>query len=507
MSLINPAYLAMSSVQLGLLTPYLVLFFGACLALVLVVTPSARPDISVPGVMVASMAAALVGSACQVGAPAQALFNGMLLSDGFSAFANILFLGSGIAVTLMSFRYLKTQDLVFNEYYVLIGLSILGMMLMASTLNLVVIFIALELMSFSVYCLVGFRRADRRSNEAAIKYYILGSAASAILLYGAAMLYGSSLTLDIGQIADRAAQSGALFSPLLVIGLLCVLIGFLFKTAAVPFHAWMPDVYDGAPIPITAFMTTGLKAAVFLALVRVMASVSSAPLLTGSVATSFHHILWMAALLTMLVGNLVALQQTNLKRMLAYSSIAHTGYLLVGLMAGSATIDGYTAVYFYVMVYAIMNLGAFGVLTLLALKGDAGLELGDLAGLAQRRPWLSFALAVFMFSMAGLPPTAGFTAKYFLFYSAVQSGDVLLVVLAVLCSAIGAYYYLRVIVQMYMKEPVGQAAGTTRFSYSAALTLGVTVALVFQLGLFPSAAMKTISDFMKGPQPTTALVK
>jgi NADH-quinone oxidoreductase subunit N len=376
------------------------------------------------------------------------------------------------------------------------------MMLLSSSLNLIIVFIALELMSVSVYVLVGFRRNDRRSNEASVKYYILGSAASAILLYGAALLYGATTSVDMGEIAQRVAQGGAGLNPLVLLGILCVLVGFLFKIASVPFHMWMPDVYDGAPTPITGFMTTGLKAAVFISLVRVMASLTTVGALPQPALDSLHHVLWISALLTMLIGNLIALQQTNLKRMLAYSSIAHSGYLLVGLLAGLQSPEGYAAVFFYIVVYALMNVGAFAVLSVLSQSGDSGLELSDISGLSEKHPWLSFALAVFLFSMAGLPPTAGFTAKYALFYSAIQTGEVWLVVLAVLCSTIAAYYYLRVLVYLYMKEPVGQgSAAPLVFSKGATLTLALTVALVLKLGVLPSAALQKVNGLFKTAPP------
>jgi NADH-quinone oxidoreductase subunit N len=340
-----------------------------------------------------------------------------------------------------------------------------------------------------------------------VKYYILGSAASAVLLYGAALLYGATSSVDVGEVARRVAQStGQAPNALLLIGLFCVLVGFLFKVASVPFHMWMPDVYEGAPTPVTGFMTTGLKAAVFVTLLRVMVSLSGTTMLSTSLAGVFHDVLWISALATMFLGNVLALQQTNLKRMLAYSSIAHTGYLLVGLLAGPGNPEAYSAVLFYVTVYAIMNLGAFAVLSALSLQGDTGLELGDLSGLAAKHPWLSFGLGVFFFSMAGVPPTAGFTAKYYLFYSAIQAGETWLVVLAVLCSTIGAYYYLRVLVVMYMRDPIGQTANVLgKPSKGAAIAIGLTLVLVFQLGIWPSSMLRKASELLAPPAATTAL--
>jgi NADH-quinone oxidoreductase subunit N len=506
-TLIDPKLLQLSAQQLTLLTPYLVVFGGICLAILVSVVPTLKPKWSVPGLILASLLGGIAASIQCAGLPPETLFSGMLLSDGLAGYANVLFLSSAALVCLYSFRYLERQALALPEYYILLALSALGMMLMASSLNLIVIFIALELMSLAVYVLVGFRRNDRRSNEAGVKYYILGSAASAVLLYGAALLYGATLSIDIREIAQRVAQSGQLFNPMLLIGLLCVLVGFLFKIASVPFHMWMPDVYEGAPTPVTGFMTTGLKAAAFITLVRILASLTSVPVLSTNVAMSFHHILWASALLTMFIGNVVALQQTNLKRMLAYSSIAHTGYLLVGLVAGPTNPEAYTAVLFYILVYAIMNLGAFAVLSVLSQPGDSGLELNDLSGLSHKHPMLALSLAVFMFSMAGLPPFAGFTSKYYLFYSAIGSGEIWLVVLAVLCSAIAAYYYLRVLVFMYMREPVSQAASVAvPTSKGATIALAVTLLLVLQLGLMPKSTLQLVGGLLKSaPQATASL--
>ena len=275
-TLIDPNLLQLSAQQLTLLSPYLVVFGGICLAILVSVMPGLNPKWSVPGLIIASFLGGIAAAIHCAGLPAETLFGGMLLSDGLAGYANVLFLGAALLVCLYSFRYLERQGLALPEYYILLALSALGMMLMASSLNLIIIFIALELMSIAVYVLVGFRRNDRRSNEAGVKYYILGSAASAVLLYGAALLYGATLSVDIREIAQRVAQSGQLFNPMLLIGLLCVLVGFLFKIASVPFHMWMPDVYEGAPTPITGFMTTGIKAASFAAFVRVKQALRNA---------------------------------------------------------------------------------------------------------------------------------------------------------------------------------------------------------------------------------------
>jgi NADH-quinone oxidoreductase subunit N len=427
-------------------------------------------------------------SACVAGDAPLVLFNKMMVVDAYSNFFNIVFLASAALTTLASLRYLDREKLQHPEYYVLLMFSAIGMMLMASALDLIVIFIALEIMSLSVYVLVGFRRADRRSNEGAMKYFILGSAASAILLYGTALLYGATGSTDIRVILDfvqAAAKGSVALSAVFTLGAWLVLLGFLFKVAAVPFHMWMPDVYEGAPAPITGFMTTGLKAAAFASFVRVFTSLGYGRGLSELLQTHIHDILWVVAVITMVVGNVVALTQTNLKRMLAYSSIAHSGYIIVGLLTAAGSEQGYTPVVIYLVAYAVMNLGAFVILTMLSAQGDTGLNLHDFSGLSKRHPWLAFSMAVFLLSMAGIPTTAGFFAKYLLFYSAIQAGEIWLVVLSVLCSAVSVYYYLRVLVYMYMRDPAGSPAAI-RMSLGSVIAVTAMVAMTFQIGLAPT---------------------
>jgi NADH-quinone oxidoreductase subunit N len=486
--MIRPELLTLSAEQLQALMPYFWVFGGSILAIIFSVmkkVPTKWP------VMLLTVATAVAGIGLSVElmrADKVLLFNSMMVSDVYSNLFNIVFLASAALTILASFRYLDRESLQHPEYYVLVLLSALGMMLMTSATDLIVIFISLEIMSLAVYVLVGFRRADRKSNEAAMKYFILGSAASAVLLYGAALLYGATGSTNVREVLAVVTASTAVVTPMYALGALFVVLGFLFKVASVPFHMWMPDVYEGAPTPVTGFMTTGLKAAAFAAFVRVFISLGYGKGLTEVIQNHMHDVLWVSAVLTMVVGNVVALTQTNLKRMLAYSSIAHTGYLLVGLIAGPTSEQGYAPLVMYLVAYAVMNLGAFIILTVIAARGDHGLGLQDLAGLASRRPWLAFAMAVFMFSMAGIPPTAGFAAKYMLFYSAIQAGEIPLVVISVLCSAISVYYYLRVLVYMYMRDPVGEAS-STRASWGSAVAVAAMVALTFQIGVLPARMM------------------
>lgn len=489
-SLIRPELLTLSGIQLRLLLPYLVVFLGSIVAILLSVVKVISPKWPVIFIVAATCLVSGFLSSELLGEPTNYLFNNMMIADRYSNFFNVLFLCSAAMTLFASIRYLDGERLQYSEYYILLLFSCLGMMLMVSALDLIVIFISLEIMSLCVYALVGFRRADRKSNEAAMKYFILGSAASAVFLYGAALLYGSTGSTQIRDILHLWQGQKQIMTPVFYLGVWLVLLGFLFKVAAVPFHMWMPDVYEGAPAPVTGFMTTGLKAAAFATLVRIYASF-------GTSQEVFHNILWIAAALTMVIGNIIALTQANLKRMLAYSSIAHSGYLLVGILAGPKADGGYASVTLYLFAYAAMNLGAFVILTIMAGKEDRGLNLHDMAGLASRRPWLAFALSVFLLSMAGIPPTAGFAAKYMLFYSAIQAGETPLVVIAVLCSALSVYYYLRVLVYMYMREPVGEADLKTPSIWAAAVATAM-VLVTLEVGVFPSgmitAAKKAVAS-------------
>ncbi len=492
---IRPELLTLTAEQFTASLPYALVFGGAVMAILLSVIQLFSPKwpvflmtlfTTLFGAMVTWVLSPL---ASQGTASGVFLYNNMMVADGFSALMNLIFLGAAAVTALASFRYLDREGVQHPEYYVLLLFSAFGMMLMASALDLIVIFIALEILSLSVYALVGFRRSDRKCNEAAMKYFILGSAASAILLYGAALLYGATGTTNIQGIlgfAQRNGMGAAGSSPSLIfaLGAVLVIFGFLFKVASVPFHMWMPDVYEGAPTPITGFMTTGVKAAAFASFIRVLETLGYGKALIGTLGGSLHHLLWASAALTMVVGNIVALTQVNLKRMLAYSSIAHSGYLLIGCLAGGASDQAHSAIALYLVSYTIMNLGAFALLTALSSRQDGGLNLHDLSGLSKRHPMLALALSVFLLSMAGIPPTAGFVGKYWLLYSGIQAGETWLVVIAVLCSAVSAYYYLRVIVWMYMRDPVESASGV-RPPFWITIAITATVLLTLQVGLLP----------------------
>lgn len=507
---IRPELLTLSPEQMRALLPYSWVFGGTILTILLSILKRVSPKWPVFLFTVGTCIAGAIASIDLLHLEPISLFNGMMVSDPYANFFNVLFLGAAGFTALASFRYLDTEKLQYPEYYVLLLLSALGMMLMVSALDLIVIFIALELMSLAVYVLVGFRRTDRRSNEAAMKYFILGGVASAVFLYGSALLYGATGHTGLRAIL-QASQAHATFqTPIYILGALLVLVGFLFKVASFPFHMWMPDVYEGAPVPVTGFMTTGLKAAAFATLIRIFVSMGYTSTTVGGFGDKIYTVLWVIAVLTMVVGNFVALTQTNLKRMLAYSSIAHTGYLLVGVIAIrgvalSASLEGISspgipdslaiaALVMYLVVYAIMNFGAFVVLTLLSGREDTGLSLNDFSGLSQRHPWLAFSMAVFLLSMAGIPLTGGFAAKYLLFYSAVQGGylpSIALVVIAVLCSAVSVYYYLRVLVHMYMKDPSGSPKDL-RVSLWSGFTVVTMVLLTFQIGIMPERMVEMV---------------
>ena len=447
----------------------------ACFACLLL---DASPGGARPGVLAATgvlgIAGAAVVSALLWNRPASS-FQGMLALDGFALFLNVVIGVAAIFVLLLSVGYLPRQGVTTGEYYALVLFATVGMMLMAAGTDLLVIFLALELMSLSLYVLAGSFRARAEGNEAALKYFLLGAFASGFFLYGIALLYGATGTTNLARLGTALAAPGAARDPMVLAGLALLLVGFAFKTSAVPFHQWAPDVYQGAPTPVAAFIATGSKAAAFGGLVRVLAAMR--PLQADWAAA-----LWILAALTMTVGNVVALAQGNVKRLLAYSSVAHVGYMLVGLAAGLE--PGSPAVLFYLAVYAVASVGAFGMILLLEREGEEAVDLAAFGGLAGRHPILAAGLTIFLLALVGMPPTAGFVGKFYLFSAAIQRGLVALAVIAVLNSVVAAYYYLRLIVYMYMREPEG--APTTAFvTPAASIALGLSAWVTLQVGLWP----------------------
>ena len=402
-------------------------------------------------------------------------FSNMIQVDKYSLFFNIIFLVSTILVVLISMNYLGRQDRRQGEYYLLILLATLGMMLMASGNELIVVFLGLELMSLSLYVLAGYFQRSMASSEAGMKYLLLGAFASGFFLYGIALVYGGAGTTSIPQIASTLAVDAK--SPLLLAGMFLLIVGFGFKVALVPFHQWAPDVYEGAPTSIAAFISAGPKAAGFAALLRIFMEAFQ------NLQSEWIVTVIILAALTMTVGNLVAIAQRNIKRMLAYSSIAHAGYILVGLAAANK--DGISSAMFYLLIYCVMNIGAFGVVILARTEDGESLMISDYAGLGFKKPLLALFMTVMLLSLAGFPPTAGFVGKFYIFRSAVEAGQIWLVIIGAINTAISAFYYLRVVVTMYMREP---EAELDFLAYPRLLIVALTLAAigVVLIGILPS---------------------
>lgn len=437
--------------------------------------------------------------------PRQA-FNGMIVLDELRLGFTLIFLLVSFLTVLISMIWIEKEKLPAGEFHALLLFATSGMMLMASGGDLVIIFLGLEILSIATYVMAGFRRGDVRSNESSMKYFILGSFSSAFLLYGIALIYGATATetgfagtTNISEIAGRLDQS--LYPPLLFAGAAMLLVGFGFKIATAPFHVWTPDVYEGAPTPITAFMAAGPKAAGFASFIRVfmvgfpLAAVATS---TGARAhAAWLGVLGLMAILTMTVGNIVAIVQNNVKRMLAYSSIAHAGYAAVGFVAAGAATEteqrdaALASVAFYLLTYAVMNMGAFAIVTLIARKGDRRTETEDYNGIGFSSPTLAFALSLFLLSLLGMPLTAGFMGKIMVFRAALNQGYVWLVIIAVLNTVVSAYYYLRLIIVMFFRERTTPWSAP-RVPASLALALVITIIGTFYLGIFPGRVLNAL---------------
>jgi NADH-quinone oxidoreductase subunit N len=399
--------------------------------------------------------------------------NGLLAIDRFALFFKIVFLFAAAITVLMSMRYLEIEGASPGEYYFLILCATLGMMIMAGGIDLITIFIGLETMAVSFYILAGFIKPNQRSNEAAVKYFLLGAFSLGILLYGMSLMYGLSGTTNLRVMAVTFQSIPK--DPRLILAVILLVAGVGFKIAAVPFHMWAPDVYEGAPTPITAFLSVGSKAASFAMLIRIF--VEGLPVMSADWRLMF----WVLSIATMTIGNVAAVTQTNVKRMLAYSSIAHAGYVLMGIVAGTSR--GITATLVYLMIYSFMQLGAFAIVVVLRRRDVQGDELKDFSGLAFRNPFAAFAMLLFMLSLGGIPPTAGFMGKFWLFSAAIDAHYYWLAVIGVLNSAISLYYYIRIVVFMYVKkETIGSEPATTT---PLAIVLGVAVAATLVFGLYP----------------------
>jgi NADH-quinone oxidoreductase subunit N len=444
---------------------------------------------------------------------AHSAFNGMIVLDELRLSFTLIFVVVSILTVLIAAVWIDIEKLPAGEFHALLLFATCGMMLMASAGDLVIVFLGLEILSIATYVMAGFRRTDVRSNESSLKYFILGSFASAFLLYGIALIYGATATETLPGTTNIAAIAGrlnhSLYPPLLLAGAAMLLVGFGFKIATAPFHVWTPDVYEGAPSPVTAFMAAGPKAAGFASFMRVF--VFGFPIATAVASTGgYAHKSWLGALaimaaLTMSVGNLVAIVQNNVKRMLAYSSIAHAGYALVGFVAAGAATDAeqrgaaLTSVAFYLLTYAVMNMGAFAVVTVIARSNDRRTEVDDYNGIGFLSPVLAFSLSLFLLSLLGMPLTAGFMGKVMVFTTAVRQGYTWLVVIGVLNTAVSAYYYLRLIIVMFFRER-NAPWDAPHLSTSITLALVITIVGIFYLGLFPG---RVISAF--GARPSNSL--
>ncbi|MQC26414.1 MAG: NADH-quinone oxidoreductase subunit N [Chloroflexi bacterium] len=426
--------------------PLIFLMSWATILLLVAAFARAASERIMPALAAAGLLLTGYFAARQFGNPASA-FNGMFAADGFSAFITLLLVLSGLLAIALSSDYLKRMSLNRPEYYVLMLFSITGMMLMASAADLIVVFLALELLSIPLYVLAAFAQPEPRSEEAGLKYFLLGAFASGFLLFGIALVYGATATTSLTGIFI-AAQSG-LEQPLyLLIGAALILVGLAFKVAAVPFHMWTPDVYEGSPTSVTAFMAAGAKIGGFAALIRIF--IVALP----SISEQIVPVLWALTALTLIGGNLLAIAQNNVKRMLAYSSISHAGFLLMALVVygqDAARFDVVASALFYLLAFIITSSGSWGVVIALEKQAGKGLEFSDYAGLGRTQPVLALAMAVFMLSFTGVPPTLGFAGKFYLFRAVLEGEYVGLAILGMLASLISAYYYLRLIVVMYMQ--------------------------------------------------------
>src|SRR5580700_2569637 len=419
-------------------------------------------------------------------------FYNSLLVDRFAIYFWYLFLAGAAIAILMSARYLEVEDEHHGEYYALLLLSVVGMMCMAAGIDIVLIFIGLELMAISTYVLVGFLRRDRRSNEASLKYLLLGAFSSGIFAYGLSLFYGLSGGTKLVVIARAVSAPQNLHNPVVVIALLTTMTGLLFKIAAVPFHQWAPDAYEGAPTSITGFMSVAVKAAAWAMLLRI--------LIWGlwPLRSVYTPVIVFVAIATMTGANFAALTQTNTKRLLAYSSIAHVGYMLLAFVAIGTSplgspgfLDGLKGILIYLLVYTFMNLGAFAVIASLRERNVIGDELDDMAGLYQRAPVEAMLMLLFLLSLAGIPPAAGFLGKYYIFLSLIESGHYGLASLGVLYSLFGLYYYLKIANAMLMRAPL--EAGRLPVSFGMRCAVGVTALATIVIGVFPEPFIRGVN--------------
>jgi NADH-quinone oxidoreductase subunit N len=440
-----------------------------------VITDDEKKSVFAP-LAIGGLLAALIGTIMAYHDPGPA-FQNMLIVDGFATFFRVLSIGVGVLAVLSSIGYLRRENSYGGEFYALILFSIVGQSVMASANELIMIFVGLEISSIASYVLAGYLRDDARNNESALKYFLLGSFATAFLLYGVAWIYGTTGFTNLTEI-HRVLLSGSQPVALAGVAAALIFIGFAFKISAVPFQSWAPDVYQGAPAPVAAFLSTGPKAAAFAVLLRVFMSAF------GSISSSWAPLVWGVALATMTVGNFAAILQSNIKRLLAYSAIAHAGYVLVAVTANSGT--GSAAAMFYLAAYSLTNIGAFAVISYVSRKGEKYVRVEDFAGLGQRQPAMAAMLTIFMLSLIGVPLTGGFFGKFYIFKAAMDAHLVWLTVLGLLNSAVAAYYYLRVLVVMYFKEPGDSVEGIPPAGAALQIAVYASALGTVLLGIFPA---------------------
>lgn len=475
------------AVDYGAILPLIIVTVTAMVVLIVGLFVRREQSAVLGAIALIGLGAALAADAALWGQNREA-FSGLIVADDFFVFFAGLALVILALTVVLSAEFVVREGFAAGEYYTLLLLTGAGMLVLVEARDLIVLLIGLEILSISLYVLAGFARERLTSEEAAIKYFLLGAFSFGLLLYGTALMFGATGSTQFGAIAKALANESLLANPLLLAATGLIIVGFAFKLSLFPFHMWTPDVYQGAPTPITAFMSVGTKAAVFGAFLRVLTEA-----LPG-LRPEWSLVLAWIAVLTMILGNFAALAQRNVKRMLAYSSIAQAGYMLVAVVAAGAV--GRNAVMFYVAAYAVMNIGAFAVLQALAGPNDDEADLASFDGLGRRNPLLAAAMTIFMLSLAGIPPTAGFMAKLYVFTAAIGAGYTWLAIIGVLTSVVATYYYLRLLVVMYMR-PGEEGFAVARVPASLVLILIVAVILTIQMGILPSfplnAAQSTVA--------------
>ncbi len=472
------------SSELYLIIPLIVVGAGILIS-VTIEMYSSKSEMILPWLSIFVFMFAGIYSLYNIGEVVKTVFNDMIAAGGNVHLFYFIFNVGAALVCLLSIDYIKKYGTYYGEYYILIQSSVLGMMLMAGAKDLLVIFMGLEIMSVSFYVLAGLNRKRLTANEASLKYFLLGAFATGFIVYGIALIYGSAQTTSLDLITARFNELTS--NLLFVAGVLLFLIGFSFKIAAFPFHMWVPDVYQGSPTTIAGLFSTGGKAAAFSSILITMIAV-----FTNTAQNIFTPYLSVIAVFSMLFGSIVAIAQEDIKRMLAYSSISHAGYLTIGLAAGNQ--DAVAGIIFYLAAYTFMNLGAFGIIALIEGEEETNLSISSYSGLASRKPFLAALLSLFMFSLAGIPPFAGFFGKYYIFIAAIQSGLTWLAVIGVISSAISVYFYLKIVVLMYFKEPELEP----KYNSSKTGLFAVILAsiLVILLGIFPGSILQLITSFI-----------